>query len=87
MGTLIELAKYTNASAHLELNPHKGFYEDAKSYFTDREMDLDKIGEIDWSKDIWTLQVYPKTPVGFIQGISNDVNALIDWAIEGAKGY
>ena len=87
MSGLRNLQEHVKASAHIELNPHKAFYEDAEAYFKDRDIDCDHVGKLDWSKDIWTAQVYPSTPIGFILGISNDIDALVEWAVEGAKGY
>jgi len=89
MDKFLELAKLTKASYILGCNEPRGFYEDPKEYYTGKEHGIypDQVGEIDWSLDIYEIQVYPKTPVGFIKAISNDLDALLDWAIEGAKNY
>lgn len=47
----------------------------------------DEVGEVDYQKDIWTVQVYARTPVGFIAAVSNNLDLLIDWAVEGARDY
>lgn len=86
MDKLNELARYTDASFSLEYNEHKSVYEAAQSYHNG-PLKYDEVGAIDWDKDIWVLQVYPKTPVGFIAGISNDLDALVNWAIKGAQEY
>lgn len=87
MSKLEELAKVVSASGTIELNPHKAFYEKAYEYFNDRDFKRDEVGVIDWDKDIWEAHIYPKTPVGFICGISNSIDDLLDWAIEGSKEY
>ena len=87
MNKLDRLAQVVKASGSIELNPHKAIYEEACSYFNDQGFKRDVVGEIDWTKDIWEVHIYPKTPVGFICGISNDIDALLDWAIEGAVEY
>jgi len=87
---LLQLAAVTDCNFHLEFNPHKAMYEDAKKYITEMgngDGFYDEVGDIDYSKDIWTIQVYPRTRVGFISAVSNNPYELIDWAIEGAKDY
>lgn len=87
---LDQLAEATKCNFHLEFNPHKSYYEDAKEYITtmgNGDGFYDEVGDIDYVKDIWTIQVYPRTPVGFIAAVSNDPDALIEWAIAGTKGY
>lgn len=34
------------------------------------------------AKSIWTLQVYPSTPIGFYAVAASTLEALIDWAME-----
>jgi hypothetical protein len=90
MSKLDELATETKCNFHLEFNPHKSYYEEAKVYITgmgNGDGFYDEVGDIDYAKDIWTIQVYPRTPIGFIAAVSNNVDKLIDWAIEGAKAY
>ena len=88
MNRLTKLAEATKCDFHLEFNPHKSLYETAEQHFIPMVDDFyDTVGEIDYSKDIWTIQVYPRTPVGFIAAISNNLDALLDWAIDGAKEY
>lgn len=87
---LHELSVVIKCDFNLQFNPHKSVYETAEKYI--REMGngdgfYDEVETIDFGKDIWTIQVYPRTPVGFIAGVSNDLDALLDWAIEGAKAY
>ena len=92
MSNLTELAAATKCDFTLEFNPHKSSYQSAKEYITNlQELNndplYDEVGTIDYTKDIWTIQVYPSTPVGFIAGVSNNLDELLDWAIEGAKDY
>lgn len=87
---LFELAKATNCNFHLEYNPHKSMYESAEKYITEMgngDGFYDEVGEVDYNKDIWTLQVYPRTPIGFIAAVSNNPYELIYWGIEGATEY
>jgi hypothetical protein len=88
MEKLIELTKLTKASFELAANEHRVFYEEPEEYyFGVRGIEPDRVGEIDWEKDIWDIMVYPRTPVGFVRAISNDLESLIDWAIEAAKEW
>ena len=87
---LQELATATNCNFTLEFNPHKSSYEDAKKYITEMgngDGFYDEVGKLDYTKDIWTLQVYPRTPIVFIAGVSNNLDELLDWAIEGDENY
>ncbi len=86
------LVKATGCTFHLEFNPHKINYETVKKYLDSLNLGgdddfYDVVGELDYDKDLWTLQVYPRTPVGFIAGCSNDLEALLKWGAEGAKDY
>ena len=92
MDKLQELRKIVKCGIHIESNIHKDMYETAEQYYGEYVYDesnhlYDIVGEIDWDKDIWTVHVYPRTPVGFIAGLSNDLDELLDWAIQGAKDY
>lgn len=80
-----QLSEVTNCNFHLEFNPHKSVYEEAQEYIG-RNF-YDELDGLDFTKDIWTLQIYPRTPIGFIAGVSNNLDELLDWGIEGAKGY
>lgn len=84
MNKLKELAKRNYDSIDLVLNEHRSVYENASTYYKDatRSLSPDVIGEIDYTKDIWTLQVYPRTPVVHYLGISNDLDALIEWGLD-----
>lgn len=85
---LNELRKIVECGIHIESNVHKDMYETAEQYYISYVKDFyDVVGDLDYNKDIWTIQVYPKTPIGFIAGISNNLDELIEWAIEGAKDY
>ena len=87
---LQELTNVINCNFTLDFNPHKSSYEDAETYITEMGNSdgfYDEVGELDYTKDIWTIQVYPHTPIGFISGVSNNLDELLDWAIEGSKNY
>lgn len=81
-----ELTGICKASVHIDINPFKAYYESAEEWF-DHEANDDVIGELDLTKDIYVVQAYPKTPVGFIRGVSNDLETLLKWAIEASKDY
>lgn len=84
------LSDHCEASFHLEYNPHKSMYETVPQYLAGiggNEPFYDEVGEINPDLDIWTIQVYPKTPIGFVCGASNDLDRLVIWAIEAAKEY
>ena len=88
MRKLTKLAETTKCNFHLEFNPHKSLYETAEQHFIPRVDDFyDTVGEINYTQDIWVVHVYPRTRVGFISAISNYLDALLDWAIDGAKDY
>jgi len=86
---LNELRKIAECGIHIESNIHKDMYETAEQYYGEYIADhfYNTVGKIDYEKDIWTIQVYPKTPVGFIAGISNDLDSLINWAIKVTANY
>lgn len=90
MDKLQTLAEAIVCNFHLEFNPHKSMYEQAEEYIRgmgDGSGFYDEVGDIDFTKDIWVLQIYPRTPIGFIAGVSNNLDELLDWGIEGAKEY
>lgn len=89
MSKLQHLAKHTKCNFHLEFNAHKSYYEKPEEYYSQMGNGhfYDEVGDIDYLKDIWTVQIYARTPVGFIAAISNDIDSLLDWAIEGAINY
>jgi hypothetical protein len=81
MDKLIELSKKVAVSVHVDFNPHKDFYESAENYFGNF-MDQSQLEGVDLSKDIWTVQFYPHTPIGFYQLIGNDLEELLDLALK-----
>lgn len=85
MDKLRLLASVAKAGFSLEVNPFLGFYQGAEDYFANASVGWEPVGDIDWERDIWEVQAYPRTPVGFIYGISNDPELLIEWAIEGCR--
>ena len=63
-------------------NEYKDYYlpletaiEEEKDWIEPSEQDMARV-----SGDIWTLQWYPKTPVGFVRGASANLDRLLIWA-------
>lgn len=81
MDKILELSKKIQCSIHLEFNPHKDFYESAESYVSNQFTSAELEG-VDLEKDIWTLQFYPHTPIGFYRLIDNDLERLFERALE-----
>ena len=82
-----QLAAECKASVHIDINPFRAYYQSADDWLATDGTKLDHVGDIDTAKDIYVVQAYPRTPVGFISGVSNDLDELLKWAIEGAKDY
>lgn len=83
MEELLKIAQLISSSMSLELNEYKSYYEDPHVYYmVNTSVPPDLVGEIDWEKDIWELRVYPRTPISFFHGISNDLEALLKWAVD-----
>jgi hypothetical protein len=72
------------ASLHLSHNPHKSNYETVEQYAKWRELDNE-----DWASeeqknkaiatnDVWELQWYPNTPIGFNIMLAADLDVLLD---------
>ena len=57
----------------LEINPQKSCYETIKQHLDFREVSKNEIGfEIDESKDLFEIQCYENTPIGFKLFYSQD---------------
>jgi hypothetical protein len=57
-------------SCHIEHNPHKDFYQTVEQYLTDHvymneDMSTEDLKECVEKNELWTIQVYPQTPIGF----------------------
>lgn len=85
MNLLKKLGRNTKAEFILSFNPHKGIYQSMEDYVKDMGPAI--VGDLYFDKDMWYLQVYPATPVGFVNGVSNDLRALLKWGIQAAKDY
>lgn len=83
MNKLVQLADKIQVSIHLQLNPWKDYYETFETHLENRPefYDQEQIDKLDVSKDIWILQFYPHTPIGFYILIGNDLDALLDEAL------
>ena len=77
------------ASLHLTHNDHLSVYETAKDWIEERErsgaVDFVAEGErqrcID-TNEVWHLQWYPNTPVGFCDVAAATLGALLAWVKE-----
>lgn len=76
------------ASLHLEHNPHKAYYLTVQQSIDDSDHGF---RESDWvseeqkqkaiaTNDVWTLQWYPNSPVGFCLMSAADLDVLLDAA-------
>ena len=85
---LSEIAKHIACEFRLTYNQHKGYYIKEPEAIKKEYMTMlpQQIGVIDWTKDIWYIQIYPYTPIGFSNAVSNDLKALLDWGVSFAKG-
>ena len=80
---LIALQNYGPFSVNLALNAHATFYEDAEQYYHGlRELNPNEVGDIDYNKPLWELQLYPEHAILFYLAISHDLDALIQWGID-----
>jgi hypothetical protein len=71
---------------YLEHNHHRDIYESAKVWLEDNDnhewkSEDDKQRAIA-TDEIWTLQWYPHTPVGFISIAAPTLDELLAWAME-----
>ena len=84
MDKLKQIVEKCKAGVHLTVNQHRDYYETVEHYLADEYRGKPDaiISPIDPEKDLWELQFYPDTPVGFYQGISNDPEELLDWALK-----
>lgn len=84
MENLHKLAELNKCNFHLAYNEHKTFYESAKQYYTEppRDYNPDEVGDIDYTKPVWELRIYPFTPISFFWALSNDVDMLLQWGVE-----
>lgn len=84
---LKRLAELTRCSYTLEYNPHKGNYEGARDYISMAGVDVLSVGEFDYDKDFFEIQVYMNTPIMFFSAAANDLDALLVWAVDYLEDY
>ena len=75
------------ASLHLEHNPHLGYSQSVEQWDEDQEKRADWVSPEERAKaiatnEIWTLQWYPETPIGFHALVASSLEALIDAALK-----
>ena len=82
MDALLEkIREQTECSLYITLNDHNNFYEDATEYYEKRDLLEDQ--EIDLDRDIWAIQWYSRTPVGFYYILTNDIRKGLIRLLEG----
>jgi hypothetical protein len=83
-GVLMNLPKH-KCGLYLEHNAHRDVYEKADAYLADSQYgfksDADKERAIE-TDEIWTLQWYPHTPVGFHAVAAPTLDELLAFAAE-----
>lgn len=82
-----------DAGLFLEHNPHLNLYESVERYLTDSKTGTDGIEVIDWEQpadreesirtgELWTLQWYSDTPVGFHSIAAPTFEKLLAYALK-----
>jgi len=76
------------ASLTIEHNEHKTNYETVKEFCEDRQLDEDEdywpstedMKKAYENSEIWTMQIYPTTPIGFNIIASSTLAGLLEFA-------
>lgn len=82
------------ASMTITHNPHKDSYQSAQDWIIENESDIEHLYE--WISDeerqlaidtdsIWTIQVYPNTPIGFYAYAASTFETLLAYVNNHAK--
>lgn len=75
-------------SLHLTHNQHKAYYEPIESYVDGDDFDWEneeaKARSIA-TNEIWELQWYPNTPVGFIRVVAPTLEEVLAMAMRGER--
>lgn len=66
----------------IEHNPHKCYYETVEQHFADRPQKW--VSEEDRqlcvaNDDVWTVQYYPDTPIGFYCAAGSSLEIVLDY--------
>lgn len=82
--TIEDVADRCKAAVSLEINDHLNCYQSAKEYNEDfecwRDLSEERRAELLASKNIFRLQFYPNTPVGFYQVYGDSLQDVVDQA-------
>lgn len=75
------------ASLHLEHNPHLGYLQSVEQWDEEQEKWADWVSPDERAKaiatnEIWTLQWYPETPIGFHALAASSLAALMAAALK-----
>jgi hypothetical protein len=78
------------ASLHLTHNQHKAYYETIEQYIGNYDWSDDWVSEVQKVKaletqELWELQWYPSTPVGFFHIMGADLDVVLAKALEVEK--
>lgn len=82
-----------NASLLIYHNLHKDYYEDVDTYIRQLDVEPDEWvakGEEDRAierDEIWEMQWYPDTPVGFFKVYAASFPALVKWMQDNKERY
>lgn len=90
MMTLEELAARCKASVSLTINGHRDVYETIERYIGEADDDVtpEVMARFHEGADVFELQFYPSTPIGFIRVWGTSLAEVLDLAAEalGAEG-
>lgn len=73
------IANSVECSMMLYYNDHKAVYEAPETYYKQEIFDSEDYAKLDFTKGIWDIRIYDKTPIGFYSKISNDLDEVVDW--------
>lgn len=83
MRTLEDLVARCKGEVGLTVNPHRNAYQSMAEYLSDREPDLDvrkDLADLLAAPDLYELQFYPDTPVGFYLVYGRSLAEVLDLA-------
>ncbi len=86
MEKLNELVSICKGEVIITVNEHRSNYETPEEYLHWRKIEVDDIDAIN-AGNLYVVQAYPKTPVGFVVVAGADLDKLFDEIIKAAKEY
>jgi len=84
MSSLLQQLPKHNCGLYLEHNPHKDCYEDVETFtlLDDSWVSPEECQKAIISNELWTLQWYPDTPIGFHRVMASTLEAILS-AVQG----